>query len=167
MQKRQFEIGQEVNFDSPAGVIPAKITNKAGLGPVGAKEFDDYVYALELPTMLNEDGNPGKTRAPSACLSPRRMYDEEVIDRDRLSYSLMLPACMYVIYYDMPNTHVSLLPIALCATRDEAKELCRTMTDDEIREQVNNRLEVIENIEATRKVDEHIENLLKGAKHGN
>ena len=67
----------------------------------------------------------------------------KTIDRQRISYSLMLPACKYVVYYDVPDQLVSLFPITICNTRDEAAKICRTITDEEVLTEVNNRLEKI------------------------
>lgn len=66
------------------------------------------------------------------------------IDRDRLSYSKMLPSGSYVIYYNIPKQYVSLCPIAVCDFRDEAEQICEAIPEEEIRKQINLRYEGME-----------------------
>lgn len=61
-------------------------------------------------------------------------------DRDRLSYALNPVSQRYVVYYDIPYLFISLLPVAVCVCRTEAKKVCRTITDNEVYDYINSYL---------------------------
>ena len=67
------------------------------------------------------------------------------IDRHRLSYGFDITHQTYILYYDVPNLFISLFPVAFRNTRTEAADTLSTITDDEIRTTINERLDSLVN----------------------